>query len=373
MIKFVSRLNRFLKSRVLLGHASGIPVRIDYRWFIVLFILSWLVASSVPTGVVSSFLIRFLIGFSTVLIFFGTLFLHEFAHAFVARREGIDVLEIYLHPFGGVARLRREPETPGGEFRIAIAGPVASFLIAIFFLVFYALSSSLKTGILTPPFFLLFLLNLLLAVSNLFPGFPLDGGRVLRAILWRRGMELSDATRLTGKFGQIISFALVFFGVAVIGLSRDLFTGLWSIVVGVFLLDSATSFIKSVDNFENLVAGNVMEMPVSVSPEMTIMECVDRIMPFHNQTIFPAAIKRELFGFLVLEDVRKEVPKEKWREALVRDVMRPVREDYFVESSRPVVEARILLRENGLGVLGVIDGRGKLVGIMRRGKIRRRN
>jgi len=90
-------------------------------------------------------------------------------------------------------------------------------------------------------------------------------------------MELSDATRLTGKFGQIISFALVFFGVAVIGLSRDLFTGLWSIVVGVFLLDSATSFIRSVDNFENLIVENVMEMPVSVSPEMTIMECVDRI------------------------------------------------------------------------------------------------
>ena len=201
----------------------------------------------------------------------------------------------------------------------------------------------------------------------------MDGGRVLRAILWRRGMELSEATKLTGKFGQFIAFALVFFGVAIIGFSRDIFTGLWSIVVGVFLLDSATSFIRSVNTFENLTAEDVMEMPISVSPEISVMECVDKIIPFHRQVVFPAATRRQLYGFLVLEDVRSNLPRENWRHTLVRDVMRPIREDYFVETKTPVNDVRHLLKTNGLDALGVIDADGKLVGFVRRGRIRRRN
>ncbi|MDH3492306.1 MAG: site-2 protease family protein [Acidobacteriota bacterium] len=369
----MNRITRFLRRRFTLGQIAGIPIRLDYRWFIVFALFSWLVSSNIPARLVESGLARFAIGFTTVLTFFATLFIHELAHAYSARRERIEVLEIELQPFGGVARLRREPDTPGAEFRIAIAGPLASFLIALILLGLFGFSTYVGTAILTPVLFLLFLLNLLLAVFNLFPGFPLDGGRVLRAILWRKGMDLSEATKLTGKFGQIISFALIFFGVGIIGFSRDLFTGLWSIVVGLFLLDSATGFIRGVDKFENLKAAEVMEMPISVSPDMSIMECVDKIIPFHKEIIFPASSERELFGFLVLDDVRKKLPRNKWRNTLVRDVMRPIREDYFVETGTSVVEARNFLKTNGLGVLGVIDGNGKLVGVVRSGRIRRRN
>lgn len=373
MISLVTRFFQFFKRQMLLGYVSGIPVRIDYRWFIVFFILTWLITESIPVTPNTFEVARLGLGLTTALAFFATLFLHEFSHAYVARREGIAVLEIVLHPFGGVARLRREPETPGAEFRIAIAGPAVSFLISFAFLILFGISRGLENATLSPLLFWLFLLNFLLAVFNLFPGFPLDGGRVLRAILWRRGMDLGAATVLTGKFGQIIAFALVFFGVAIIGLNRDLFTGLWTIIVGVFLLDSATGFIKRVQNFDNLKVEQVMELPVTVSPEISIMEFVDTILPYHRQKIFPAVLKRQLYGFLNLEDIKGSLPKKKWPETLVRDVIRPVREEYFVEPDTPVPAAKELMKINGLGVLAVIDSDGKLVGILSRGRIRRRS
>ena len=110
MINFVTRIYSFLRRRLTLGEISGIPVRIDYRWFIVLVLLSWLVSASISPKLFSLWIARFLTGLTTVVVFFGTLFLHELAHAYTARREGIEVLEIVLHPFGGVARLRREPD-----------------------------------------------------------------------------------------------------------------------------------------------------------------------------------------------------------------------------------------------------------------------
>jgi Zn-dependent protease len=362
-----------LRRRVLIGHVSGIPVRIDYRWFVVFFVLALIVASNIPASLVDLNIVRFLLGLATVVVFFFSLFLHELAHAVIARREGIGVLEIVLHPFGGVAQLQREPENPGSEFRIALAGPAASFLISLIFLSLYLLSTHWNLGVLTPIFFLLFLLNLLLAVFNLFPVFPLDGGRVLRAILRKRGMEMGEATKLTGKFGQLIGFALVFIGIAFMALSGDAFTGLWSIIVGLFLLDAATGFIRGVESFEHLTVERVMEMPVAVSPDITVMECVDKVISYHRQIVFPVAEKRELYGFLVLEDVKNSLSRNEWHKTFVREVMRAVREEYFVELGVPVTEAKELLRINKLGALGVVDGEGKLVGFIQRGRIRRRN
>ncbi len=373
MINFVTRFLHFFKRRILLGHVSGIPVQIDYRWIIVVLVLAFLVSASIPEELVSFEIARFALGLTAVFTFFGTLFLHELSHAYVARREGIAVLEIFLHPFGGVARLRKEPDTPGAEFRIAIAGPVISLTIAFVFLALFGLSSLMETNILTPLFFLLFLLNLLLAIFNLFPGIPLDGGRVLRALLWRRGMEFGEATVLTGKFGQIIAFALMFFGITIIVLTMDFFTGLWTIIVGFFLLDSSTGFIRQVHSFDNLIVEQVMEMPISVSPDISVMDCVDKVLPYNRQTIFPAALERQLYGFFVLRDIKETLPKNKWRETLVRDVMRPIKEEYFVEPDTPVPTAKELMKINGLGALAVIDSAGCLVGFLARGRIRRRS
>ncbi len=363
----------FFKRQLLVTHVYGIPVRIDYRWFIVLFLMAWLTARNIPDSIVDNEIAKYALGLITILIFFFSIFLHELAHAFVAKKEGVDVLEILLHPFGGLARLRREPDTPKAEFRIAIAGPGASFLIAVFFLLLMTLSNSLGTSVLTPMFFVLFLLNLLLAVFNLFPGYPLDGGRVLRAFLWKRGKDLSQATILTGKFGQIISFVLILFGVYTSLVNADLFTGFWTILVGVFLYDAATGIIRQVNSFENLVVENIMELPISVEPEKTVSDFIDNFVPMHRKAIFPVAKDRQLYGFVLLADIKEKLPREKWHSTTISDIMRKIVADCFVETDSSVPVAKELMRINGIGVLGVLNKKGEFVGFVQRGRIRRRN
>jgi Zn-dependent protease len=258
----------FFKRQVLIAHISGIPVRIDYRWFFVVALMSWITSSQLMTAKLSDNVFTSLIfGLLTTVVFFASILFHELAHAFVARWEKVDVLEVVIHPFGGLARLRREPDTPRAEFRIAIAGPAASFLLALFFLGLMTAFGTLGKNILTPLCFFLAMLNFLLAVFNLFPGYPLDGGRVLRALLWRRGKDLNEATILTGRFGQLIGVVLICFGLFVVIVRGDFFTGFWTILVGFFLYDAAKSIILEINDFENLSVEEVMTLPVSIEPQ----------------------------------------------------------------------------------------------------------
>ena len=241
----------FFKRQILLAHVSRIPVRIDFRWLFVFALMTWLTANRIQP-LTENYPTSFIFGILTTIVLFASIFLHEFAHAVFARREGIEVLEIVLHPFGGLTRLGREPDTPQAEFRIAVAGPLASFVLAILFLGLTILFNSADTNILRDIFFYLCLLNFLLGIFNLFPGYPLDGGRVLRAFLWRRGKDLNEATILTGRFGQIIAVVLIGFGVFLVIVNGDIFNGFWAGLVGFFLYDSAKSIIVEVKNFDQL-------------------------------------------------------------------------------------------------------------------------
>lgn len=348
-------------------------MRIDVRWFLVLAVLTWLSASSIPNSLVASYPAKIGFGFSAILVFFFTVFLHELAHAWIARKEGIQVLEIILHPFGGLAKLRKEPPTPRAEFRIAIAGPIASFLIAFVFLGLFALSSAIGTRILTPLFFILFLLNLMLAIFNLFPGYPLDGGRVLRAFLWHRGSDLNDATLLTGRFGQVIAVVLMVFGISISLISRDLISGLWTLLVGVFLFDAARGIIAQISNFEDLIVDKIMELPAPISPEMTVMKFVDTKLPLYRRVAFPVSSDRQLYGFLLLADLKRKLPQEQWRSTEIKDVMRKIDENQFVQTGSSVVEARKIMSANGIGAVGVINSKGELVGFIQNSRIRVRN
>ncbi|MEZ5305985.1 MAG: site-2 protease family protein [Pyrinomonadaceae bacterium] len=372
MIGTFNRISKFLKRKLPLGSVNGIPVFVDYRWVAVFFLLAFAIGSNLHNSLVSGVVPRMAVGLFAAVLFFAGLFVHEYGHAVAARREGIRVLDIQMLPFGGIARLATEPKSTGAEIRVAIGGPLGSIFCALGFLGAATLSRGLGSTFLQPMFFALFLLNISVAVFNLFPGFPLDGGRVLRALLRKRGMPLSEATVLAAKIGQFIAFTLIFFGIAMIFVAWDLVSGIWSIVVGFFLLDAATAFVRGATRFDQMVVEMVMEPPVSISPDMTIMEVVDRILPFHRQTIFPISKDRDLFGFLELEDLRETLPREKWNETFVKDVMRPVREDLFVDSGESVKRAKELLAINGLGALGVIDEKGRLVGFLRQGRIRRR-
>lgn len=356
------RFFRFFKRQLLVAHVFGIPVRVDYRWFFVLALMTWITASGIHSTVedVASSAV---LGLLTTLIFFASIFLHELAHAVVARMENVQVLEIVLHPFGGLARFRHEPDTPRAEFRIAIAGPVASFSLALLFLGLMAAVNSLGSNVVAPLFFTLCFWNFLLAVFNLFPGYPLDGGRVLRAYLWRRGTDLNEATILTGRCGQIIAAVLSAFGIFIAFVRGDFFTGFWTILVGLFLYDAAKGIIVQVKNLEKITVEEVMKLPVSVAPDASVLHFVDRVLSLHRQTIFPVAKNRQLYGILSLEDLKK-LPREDWSETKIQDVMRPITPDYFVETDCSLPEAKELMRENGIGALGVIDAQGKLVGFL---------
>jgi Zn-dependent protease/CBS domain-containing protein len=350
------------KQRVLLMRISGIPVRADYRWFFVIFLMALITAASIGNEVESG-AVSFAFGLFTTLVFFACVLLHELAHAFIARMEGVEVTEIVLHPFGGLARLRHEPETPRAEFRIAIAGPAASFLLAVAFAVLMAIAHSAGENVFAPLFFLLFLFNFLLAVFNLFPGYPLDGGRVLRAYLWRSGRDLNEATILTGRCGQIIAAALIVFGLVIAIGRTDLFTGFWTILVGLFLYDAAKGIIHDVKAAEHIHAGDVMQLPGAVEPEMTVMNFVDHVLPLNRRAVFPVAKERQLYGMLLLADM-KSLPREEWQKTKIHEVMRPITPDHFVEMNWSLRRARELMRHNGVGAVCVIDNGGHLVGFL---------
>ena len=365
------RFTESLRRQFVLTHISGIPVRMDCRWFLVVALMSLITALSIDSFV-KDFTTSLIFGFLTTIIFFFSIFLHEYAHKIVARKRGVQILETTLYPFGGLTRFKREPDTPRDEFRIAAAGPAANFSISLFFIGLMTIADSYELDILSKLLLILGLLNFLLAVFNLFPGFPLDGGRVLRAYLRQRGKDLNEATILTGNFGQIIGAALIVLGVFVAFQRNGFLIGCWNFVIGFFLFDAAKEIVKKTKNLENLTVEQVMLLPVAIAPDADVQHFVDRVLTFHQQDVFPVAKDRQLYGMLAVEDLDK-VPQDEWRTTKIQDIMHPITPDYFVESATLLPDAKELMRVNGIGALGVIDERGNLVGFMRRGRIKKRN
>jgi Zn-dependent protease len=354
------------RQQAVLGYVSGIPVRADYRWFFVVGLMSAITAASI-NPLVGNIAGSVVLGLATTLVFFASIFFHEFAHAIMARLEKLDVVEIVLHPFGGLTRFANPPETARTEFRVAIAGPVASFLLALLFVGLMAGANAGGLDILAILLFLLALSNFLLAVFNLFPGYPLDGGRVLRAYLWKNGKDLTEATLLTGRCGQIIAIGLIVLGVLFVLIYGQLFMGFWAAFAGLFLYDSAKSIIREIESAKVVRVDEVMELPISVDLDMTIQSFVDTVLPLHRRTVFPVSRDRQLFGMLLLEDL-KGIERTEWTRTLARDAMRPVTTEHFVETGTTIAEANALALGNGCGAVGVIDREGKLVGMVTRVK-----
>ncbi len=353
-----------LREQVVLARVSGIPVRADYRWFFVFGVMTLLIAASVAQlGGSIGFLGGIAIGLAVTIIFFISIFLHEFAHAAVARMEDLEVVEIVLHPFGGLTRFRSEPDTPKAEFRIAIAGPATSFVLSILFVGLATAGSAAEAPVLVILGYALALLNFLIAVFNMLPGYPLDGGRVLRAYLWRSGRDLNEATVLTGRFGQVIAAVLIFFGLIIAIFRQEFLTGFWAVLTGLFLYDSAKRIIAEVGSMRRVLVDDVMMLPISVSPDSTIQHFVDTILSSHPTTVFPVAKARRLHGLLVLEEMR-EIGRERWHTVAVAEIMQPVGEEHFVPLGTPLHIARELARANGVGIVGVVDRSGMLVGII---------
>ena len=233
-------------------------------------------------------------------------------------------------------------------------------------------ASAVDLNFLSPSFFQLFSINLLLAILNLFPAFPLDGGKVLRLYLRKRGYESNQANVLAAKYGKIIVIILVLFGLFLIFGRNDLFNGSWLIIVGIFIFSVARKIIAEVKEFELLLVKDVMTVPVFVEPNTIITSFLEKTLPLFRQNVFLVARDKQFYGVLIVEDIKK-LPRDDWHQTKVHTVMRPIVPEYFVETTTYVNEAREIMRGNGIGALGVIDESGNLIGFIQRGKIRKRN
>jgi Zn-dependent protease/CBS domain-containing protein len=373
-------LKSFFKRQIMVARVYGIPVRIDYRWFAVFAVSVVMIAVNahrhpMQLGTLqlppADDLTAWTLGIAITLGLFLSVFGHELSHALMARMEGIEIEEIVLHPFGGLARLRTQPESPGAEFRIAVAGPAASFIFSLIGFGGMVLTAKVEFNAGTSLFFFIGAGNLLLAIFNLFPGYPLDGGRVLRAIVWKRSGDIRKATRIAGFCGQLVSLVLIVFGVymAVAPSFHAYFMGLWSVLIGLFLLSAATSVVRSARDGEPATVAEAMSVAISIEPDLSISRFVDEVLPLHRQTSFPVAHDRRLLGILALEDLKK-LPRELWRDRRARDVMRPVSQQLFVSEVSALSAANDLMQRNGVGALGVIDDRGRLAGFLQRGRVK---
>lgn len=367
--------SKYFGSGVQVARVYGIPVRIDYRWFFIFALSVWLITSNFTQGSARvlradrvDVLAAWGIGIIVTLALFLSVFGHELAHALIARAEGIETEEIVLHPFGGLARLRHEPDSPRAEFRIAVAGPAASFIFGL-------LGLGAARGIVAlgeywtaaAIFWFLGFANLLLAVFNLLPGYPLDGGRVLRAYLWHRTGSLPEATRRAGLGGQIIALTLIVFGVYVVAEWNDYFMGGWTVLVGLFLLSAAMSVVKAAHGAAQPTVADAMAAPIAVEPDAFVSYFVDDVLPLHRQTAMPVAREKQLHGILTLEDLQA-LPRDRWHRTRVREVMRPISAQLFVGPATSLVHAEELMQQNGAGALAVINNVGELIGFLQRGQ-----
>lgn len=358
-----------------LGRIFGIEIAVDYTWFIIFL----LIASGLATGSFTRFLpdlsplMRWLIALVTALLFFASVLLHELAHSVVARRFGLPVSGITLFLFGGVSKLTAEPKSPRVEFVMALAGPLTSLALGGLFFLLAILVRPLDGGAFATIFRWLGFVNGFLAAFNLIPGFPLDGGRVLRAGLWHWSRNLSESTRIAATFGQGIGYLMIIGGFLTYFLGGD-FGDLWLALIGWFLVNSARSSYQQMvlqDALGGIPVGAVMTTEVDTIPAEVILDhAVHDYIMARNHPAFPVvAGDGRLVGLLCIDDIRR-VPREAWSHVTAGQVVAGLTTQHTIASTTSAWEALVRMSEGRCGRLLVMDG-GQLRGIISRTDIMR--
>src|SRR5918999_3748613 len=297
------------------GRIAGIEVRIDSSWVVIALLITYslYLRASVLYPELSGGGAAGLAVVSAVL-FFGSVLVHELAHALVAQARGIRVQDITLFLFGGATRAKVDSRGPGDEFLIAVVGPLTSALLAGLFGIVAGLGRDLLSAPLAGTLGYLAWTNLLLAGFNLVPGFPLDGGRLLRSAIWKTTGSLARATRIASLAGQGVGWLLVAAGVASL-LAGDLAGGIWFAFIGWFLVQAARSSYQDLQ-LQQLLAGveaeDVMAAGlVRIPPELSLQDAVDDYFMRYDHGAFPVDEHGQTVGLLTLRGVRR-VPREQW-------------------------------------------------------------
>jgi Zn-dependent protease/CBS domain-containing protein len=345
----------------------GIKVRLDWSWFLIFLLLLWSLSSGYLPSIQpeQSTLYYWVAGGIAVLLFFASILLHELAHSLVARAYGLEVPAITLFVFGGVSELKDEPTKPTHELLIAVVGPLTSFLLAG---VFWALHRAFGEGsgsLVAVIAGYLAWVNLALGVFNLLPGFPLDGGRVLRAILWWRSGSLARATRVAADIGKTLALGIMMLGAIQIFLG-SLIGGLWLVFIGMFLRGGAEASQQSSmlrRAIDRCTVAQVMRTdPVVVPSGTTVRRFVEDFVLARGFRGFPVVAGDRPLGVVTLLQVR-EVPRELWDERTVDEVMRQLDPSISIRPEAPLTDALQKLGQTDVGRLLVLDG-DRLAGML---------
>lgn len=358
------------RQNIRLGNVLGIEIGISFSWFVIFGLVTVLLAVAYfPQNYPNEPRYLYLVlGLITSVLFFGSVLLHEITHAVVARLNNIPIRSITLFIFGGVAQMDRDADNPAAEFLMAAAGPVASVALAALFAGVYAAANALGLGILVagPALYLAFI-NFYLALFNLVPGFPLDGGRILRAILWYVTGDVRKSTRIASTFGQGFAVVLILTGLFMFLFTKSLwFNGIWFIFLGIFLWQVASAGYEDVvmhRALDGVKVRDIMTTDTVTVPAATMVEdLVNDYFMRHKHSRFPVVDDELIIGVVTLDDV-KGTPREAWARTRTRAVTPPLGENEIVSPEATAEEAIPKIQGAGRGHLVVMED-GNLVGIV---------
>jgi len=363
------------KGGLLIGKVFGISLRLHYSWFFIFALITWaLAANYFPATYPNwSLPLKIIAGLVTSILFFSSVLVHEIMHSLVAIRQGTNVEAITLFFLGGVSRITNEPKTAKDEFRMAIAGPLSSLVLGgISLSIFFALrdSSIIAYQFVAAITFYLGYINIFLGIFNLIPGFPLDGGRVLRSIIWWHGKNLRNATKIASNIGRAVGFLFIFGGIYLI-FTNNWFNGIWLALIGWFLESTAVGSYRQLllqEMLKGHVAREVMSQDcMIVSPDITIERLVNEKILISGRRCFPVSANDHAEGLISMRDV-SVIPRGQWNTKLVKDAMIPLTKLKLVGPDDDLNTVFQLLVNNDINQVPVL-AEGNIVGMVGRDNI----
>ncbi|MGI2335542.1 MAG: site-2 protease family protein [Dehalogenimonas sp.] len=357
-----------MKASFVLGRLFGIKIGIHISWLFIFVFLTWSLAVGYfpQEGVLpdQTTLVYWLLGSVSSLSLFLSVLAHELGHSIVAQRNGIPVKSITLFIFGGSSNISKEAESPGAEFRMAVSGPLVSFGLSVVFYALY-LGFGQVFGALSVVLGYLSQVNLVLGIFNLLPGFPLDGGRVFRAALWKITKDETKATRIAAGTGQVIAYMFIFGGIAlafIIGIG-----GLWLALIGWFLASAATASYQQTVVSESLSGATVRAIlnpdVIPADSDLNIEQAM-ALMLSHSQRALPIIRNGYLTGLLTMSDL-KHIDRNQWGDEKVFNIMTPLASLKTLGPADELSKVLNIMQETGHNQLPVIDN-GKFLGLVSR-------
>jgi Zn-dependent protease len=354
------------KNNIHLGRILGIPIGLDLSWFLIFALMTWTLAVSYYPAEYRNWplALYWIIGALTAIFLFVSVLLHELGHSVMAMHYKIPVKSITLFIFGGIAQIASEPPSAISEFWIAIAGPVVSFSLALFFTLLKPISTSFSPMLALATY--LAYINGTLGLFNLIPGFPLDGGRVFRAIIWGFSNNFRRATLIAGNVGRVVAFLFIIIGVWMV-LTGNFIGGLWIAFIGWFLESAAVSQVQQQqvhDLLANHTVSQVMSSSYSIIPaDTTIQYLVDDHMLNSGRRSFIVE-EGNYVGLLTLHHVQ-QIPRSEWPITRVSRIMIPIEQAKLVEPDTELWKALEEMDRDGYNQLPVIF-EGRVAGMLTR-------